>query len=85
MKSDFPNITQVKSESKSRNFKEMHRTIMMFKAWLRSIHHSVINLQAYIDEYSYRLNRHFINERIIENLIVGMVNSKSYPSKMFIS
>ncbi len=85
MKSDFPNITQEKSESKGKNFKEMHRTIMMFKAWLRGIHHSVKNLQAYIDEYSYRFNRHFMNEGIFENLIIRMVNAKPYPYKMFIS
>lgn len=81
----FPHLTQEKSEKKGRNFKEMHRTIMMFKAWLRGVHHSVKNLQAYIDEYTYRFNRHFMNEGIFENLMLRMVNAKPYPYKMFIN
>lgn len=80
----FPHLTQEKSEKKGKNFKEMHRTIMMFKAWLRGVHHSVKNLQAYVDEYTYRFNRHFMNEGIFENLMLRMVNAEPLPYKMFI-
>ena len=40
-----------------RNFQLMHRSIMMFKVWLRGTHHAVDHLQAYLDEYTYRFNR----------------------------
>ena len=74
IKKDFPNLHQENSGKKGENFKEMHRAIMMFKAWLRGIHHSVKNVQAYIDEYTYRFNRSFMKENIFENLIGRMVN-----------
>jgi hypothetical protein len=78
LKSEFENLTQLSSGEKGGNFPEMHRTIMMFKAWLRGIHHSVTNLQAYIDEYTYRFNRSFMNGAIFENLIQRMVRAKPY-------
>ena len=49
-------LIQIESGKKGKKFPELHRTIMMFKAWLRGIHHSVDNLQAYIDQYCYRFN-----------------------------
>jgi len=45
----------------------------MFKAWLRGIHHSVLHLQPYIDEYTYRFNRHKMREGIFENLMKRML------------
>jgi hypothetical protein len=82
---EFPNLIQEKSEKKGRNFKELHRTIMMFKAWLRGVHHSVKHLQPYIDEYTYRFNRHKMNEGIFENLMKRMVDGKPYTYKMIIA
>ena len=58
LEKEFPNLKQEKSEKKGKNFKELHRTILMFKAWLRGVDHSVRYLQSYIDEYTYRFNRH---------------------------
>jgi len=84
LEKDFPNLKQEKSEKKGKNFPEMHRTIMMFKAWLRGIHHSVRNLQAYINEYTYRFNRHFMTDGIFENLMLRMVKAKPFPYKMTI-
>jgi len=84
LEKDFPNLKQEKSEKKGKNFPEMHRTIMMFKAWLRGIHHSVRNLQAYINEYTYRFNRHFMTDGIFENLMLRMVKAKPFPYKMII-
>ena len=82
IKKDFPYLYQENSGKKGENFKEMHRAIMMFKAWLRGIHHSVKNLQAYIDEYTYRFNRSFMKENIFENLMIKMVNHQPCDYKL---
>jgi hypothetical protein len=58
---------------------------MMFKAWLRGVHHSVKYLQSYIDEYTYRFNRHKMKEGIFENLMARMVQKATYTYKMIIS
>lgn len=85
LKNYFPKLVQEKSENKGKNLKQMHRAIMMFKAWLRGMHHSVDNLQAYINEYTYRFNRHFMNGEIFDNLLMRMVRTKPYPYKLFIN
>jgi hypothetical protein len=79
LKMDFPNLVQDKSGIKGDNFKEMHRAIMMFKAWLRGVHHSVKNLQAYVDEYTYRFNRSFMKENIFDNLLCRMMETQPMP------
>jgi len=78
LKSEFKNLNQLSSGKKGGNFPEIHRAIMLFKAWLRGIHHQVTDLQAYIDEYTYRFNRSHINAYIFDNLIVRMMNAKPY-------
>lgn len=85
MEAYFPKLKQEKSHKKGKNFNQMHRAIMMFKAWLRGMHHSVDNLQAYINEYTYRFNRHFMKEGIFDNLMKRMVEKEPYPYKMFIN
>ena len=50
---------------------------MLFKSWC-GIHHRVTDLQAYIDEYTYRFNRHFMNASIFDNLILHMIEAKLY-------
>ena len=85
LEAEFPNLIQEKSEKKGKNFKELHRTIMMFKARLRGVHHSVLHLQPYIDEYTYRFNRHKMKEDIFENLMKRMVDSEPYTYKMIIA
>ncbi len=79
LKKAFPFLVQENSGTKGENFPEMHRAIMMFKAWLRGIHHSVRNLQAYIDQYVYRFNRSFMKEDIFENLLIRMVQRRPQP------
>ncbi|MDA0195938.1 MAG: IS1595 family transposase, partial [Bacteroidetes bacterium] len=59
-----------------------HRTIMMFKAWLRGIHHSVDNLQGYLDQYCYRFNRSNMKSGIFDNLLAKMVDHKPCPYKV---
>jgi transposase-like protein len=78
LKNNFENLRQLSAGDKGGNFPEIHRTIMMFKAWLRGTHHRVKDLQAYIDEYSYRFNRHLNNATIFENLISRMIMAKPY-------
>jgi hypothetical protein len=78
---DFTNMTRVKSGKKGNNFPDLHRVIMGFKGWLRGVHHHVNNLQAYIDEYTYRFNRHRMKAGIFENIICRMVEADPYPYK----
>jgi len=79
LKKDYPNLVQENSGTKGENFPEMHKTLMMFKAWLRGIHHSVKNLQAYIDEYTYQFNRSFMTDGIFDNLLAKLVAHLPYP------
>ena len=85
LEKEFPNIVREKSEKKGKNFADLHRCIMMFKAWLRGVHHSVKYLQSYIDEYTYRFNRHKMKDGIFENLMTRMVEKPPYTYKMIIS
>ncbi|HBH24388.1 MAG TPA: IS1595 family transposase, partial [Cytophagales bacterium] len=79
----FPHLEQLPSCKKGRHFPEMHRAIMMFRAWLRGIHHSVKHLQSYLDEYCYRFNRHLMKGEIFANLIGRMVaHSPVYCKKL---
>ena len=78
---EFANMERVKSGSKGKNFPDLHRVIMGFKGWLRGMHHRVNNLQAYIDEYTYRFNRNKMKEGLFENLLIRMVKAKPYPYK----
>lgn len=80
---DFPQLTQVYSGRKGENFPEMHRIIMGFKGWLRGIHHHAELLQSYINEYTYRFNRHFMKANIFDNLIDRMMTAEPYPYKAF--
>lgn len=85
LEKEFPQLVREKSEKKGKNFPQLHRSIMMFKAWLRGVHHSVNHLQAYINEYTYRFNRHQMKEGIFENLMKRMVDKPPHTYKMIIS
>lgn len=65
-------LIQVKSE-KGKNFPLLHRFIMGLKSWLRGIHHRVRYLQAYLDEYTYRFNRHLFKDILFHNLVKRLV------------
>jgi hypothetical protein len=45
------------------------------------MHHNVDNLQAYIDDYTYRFNRKKMKDGKFENLISRRVNRSPYPYK----
>jgi hypothetical protein len=47
---------------------------MGLKSWLRGIHHSVRDIQDYLNEYTYRFNRHFMNGKIFDTLMERMMN-----------
>jgi len=85
LKADFKNLTQIYSGEKGNNFPELHRAIMIFKAWLRGVHHSVRDLQSYIDEYTYRFNRNFMKENIFDNLMARMIAENPQTYKQVIS
>jgi len=74
------NIVQEKSEP-DKNFKVMHRCIQQLKSWIRGIHHSVNKeyLQAYLDEFCYRINRSIHKNTIFNNLIVRTLNHQYVP------
>jgi transposase-like protein len=76
------NITQQKSKPKE-NFKLMHRAIQQLKSWIRGIHHSVDKryLQAYLDEFCYRINRSIHKDTIFDNLLQRMVSNKPFSKK----
>ncbi|MBQ9213782.1 MAG: transposase, partial [Bacteroidales bacterium] len=74
------NLTQKPSGKKGGNFPLMHRFIMTFKAWLRGTHHHVNNLQAYINEYTFRYNRHIMKRGIFENLLAKVI---AHPPKTY--
>jgi len=79
----YPKLRQVSSGRKGTNFPDMHRVIMMFKAWLRGTHHSVKHLQGYLDEYCYRFNRSLMKEDIFDNLLNRMVLHRPVYYKNF--
>ena len=76
----FPKLVNEKSGKKGENFKQMHRVIMMFKAWQWGTHYSVRNLQPFINEYTYRYNLHKMKEGIFENLMQKIMAKSPYPT-----
>ncbi len=80
LKKEYPNLLQENSDN-GQNFQFMHRQIMMFKSWLRGIHHRCEHLQAYLNEYCYRFNRLKRPKRMFHNLIVRMVNHRPFTQE----
>jgi transposase-like protein len=72
LKSEYKELKQEESNP-GQNFKLFHRQVMMVKGWLRGIHHSVKNLQPYLDEFCYRFNRCNTVERIFNNITGRMI------------
>ncbi len=80
LKGEFGNLETLLS-AKGSNFEELHKQIMMFKNWLRGIHHkcSKQHLHAYLDEYKYRFNKRNMRKRIFNNLINRMMHNIPHP------
>ena len=57
---------------------------MMFKGWLRGLHHSVDPLQNYLEYNCYKFNRSIIYTSIFDNLILKAVLHKPVMIKNLI-
>ena len=70
------NIEQIKSNTS--DFFEINTIIHQVKSWLRTIYSWMHeqNIERYLDEYSYRLNRSIHKQSIFDNLIIRMMNQK---------
>lgn len=80
-------ITQIES-NKGRNFIALHTVIHHVKSWIRTTYSWVsdFNINRYLDEFCYRLNRSQSKINIFNNLIERMVKSdKIYQSKIICS
>ena len=77
-------ITQIKSNN-GLNFKALHTMIHQVKSWIRTTYSYVsdFNINRYLDEFCYRINRSLMKENIFNNLIKRMVVSdKIYQTKL---
>lgn len=81
------NITQYKSEG-GVNFKALHTMIHQVKSWLRTTYSwiSPFNVNRYLDEFCYRINRSQSKNNVFNNLIERMVSSnKKYQNEFICS
>jgi len=79
------NITQYKSEG-GVNFKALHIMIHQVKSWLRTTYSwiSPFNVNRYLDEFCYRINRSQSKDSIFNNLIKRMVKAEKKYQLEFI-
>lgn len=73
LKKEYVHLEQVESK-KGKNFPLIHRQIMMFKGWLRGIHHHCQYLQSYLNEYCFRFNFSKQIDTLFDKLIVNMIH-----------
>ena len=78
------NITQKHSDG-GKNFDALHRCIMSLKATLRGIYGSVRDLQAYLDEYVFKFNRHKMKGDIFNVLLIRMTQHRPMSSTQIFS
>jgi len=81
------NITQVNSNH-GLNFKALHTMIHQVKSWIRTTYSwvSEFNMDRYLDEFCYRINRSITKDSIFNNLIKRMVTAdKIYQSQLVCS
>ena len=76
------NIEQIKSNTS--DFFQMNTIIHQVKSWLRSIYSWMHeqNIERYLDEYSYRLNRSIYKESIFDKLIIKRMKHKHIGSQI---
>lgn len=78
------NITQTESDG-GLNFKALHTMIHQVKSWIRTTYSWVsdFNINRYLDEFCYRINRSLMKGNIFNNLIGRMVSAeKIYQSNL---
>lgn len=77
-------ITQIESNH-GLNFKALHTMIHQVKSWIRTTYSWVSdhNINRYLDEFCYRINRSQMKENIFNNLVKRMVvANKIYQTKL---
>lgn len=81
---DF-NITQIPSNN-GQNFPVLHTMIHQVKTWLRATFSwvSEFNINRYLSEFSYRINRSQSKNTIFNNLIKRMVERKPVEQKKLV-
>lgn len=74
---EFYDIEQIISEG-GKNFKELNNLTMLFKGWLRGIHHHVSKkqMQNYINEFIFRFNRKAYPKGSFNKIIENFMCSK---------
>lgn len=80
-------ITQIES-NQGTNFKALHTMIHQLKSWIRTTYSwvSSFNINRYMDEFCYRINRSQMKENIFNNLMYRMIRSKKiYQSELICS
>ena len=79
------NLEMVKSE-KGSALEQLHKQIMLFKNWLRGIHHkcSKEHLHAYLKEYVFRFNRRNKRRYLFHEMMQRMMNNFPHPYKYLI-
>lgn len=72
-----------KLSNHGKNFKELHIVIMQLKSWLRAIptHVSKWHIQAYFDEFCFRINRSQFKKSIFHKTIERMIYVKPIYQK----
>jgi transposase-like protein len=81
---DEYNITQIESDH-GLNFKALHTMIHQVKSWIRTTYSwvSEFNVNRYLDEFCFRINRSQMKENIFNNLLARMVVAdKIYQSEL---
>jgi transposase-like protein len=81
------NITQIASNN-GMNFTALHTMIHQVKSWIRTTYSwvSKFNINRYLDEFCYRLNRSQSKANIFDNLINRMVKEdKMYQTQIICS
>ena len=66
---------------KGSSLEELHKQIMLFKNWLRGIHHKCSKelLQKYLDEYKFRFNLRNCRKKIFDVLISKIMQYEPQP------
>ena len=81
------NIVQVESNG-GLNFKALHTMIHQVKSWIRTTYSwvSEFNINRYLDEFCFRINRSQMKNNVFNNIIGRMVEAdKIYQAKLICS
>ena len=81
------NIVQVESNG-GPNFKALHTMTHQVKSWIRTTYSwvSEFNINRYLDEFCFRINRSLMKNNVSNNIIGRMVTAdKIYQAKLICS